>query len=124
MNTDASLSIAIGCMFAGKTTWLIGKYYSNQEKGRKCYPINYVEDKRYSDKLMSTHDKQMIECFQTNHVMNLLTEKVLNEYDVFLINEAQFFSDLICAVQKFLIPSKFQEGGNEVTICLRIINGR
>ena len=41
-----SLSIAVGSMFSGKTTWLIEKYYIQTNSGKKCYPINYIEDTR------------------------------------------------------------------------------
>ena len=39
----ASLSIAIGSMFSGKTTWLLEKYHIQTNRGKKCYPINYIE---------------------------------------------------------------------------------
>ena len=105
------LSIAIGCMFAGKTSWLLDKYEAQISRGKKCYPINYSEDTRYHDEKLATHDKRMIDCFRCRYLYDLLTDRVINNYDVFLINEAQFFPDLVQAVEVLL------ENHKKIYIC-------
>ena len=102
----AYLSIAIGSMFSGKTSWLIEKYYIHKNRGKKCYPINYIEDTRYSDTKMSTHNKIMIDCYRCTNLMDLLDEETINSFDVFFINEGQFYSDLIEAVKLLLSKNK------------------
>ena len=96
------LSIAVGCMFAGKTSWLLDKYEAQKIRGKNCYPINYSADTRYHNEKLSTHDERMIDCFRCEYLYTLLTEQVIRDYDVFLINEAQFFGDLVCAVKILL----------------------
>jgi thymidine kinase len=108
----SSLSIAIGPMFSGKTTWLLEKYYSQKNRGKKCYPINYIEDKRYSDTQMVTHCGMKIDCFQTKDICSLINSPdVLKNHDVFLINEAQFFADLVEGVKILL------DNGKNVYVC-------
>jgi|TARA_R110002074_G_scaffold210317_3_gene379542 thymidine kinase len=101
-----SLSIAVGSMFSGKTTWLLEKYHINTNRGKKCYPINYIEDTRYSETEMVTHDGKNIPCYQCKKIVPILHNDVLNSYDIFLINEGQFFEDLINAVKILLSANK------------------
>ena len=54
--------------------------------------INYADDKRYHDSHLSTHDKKMIPCIQSHLLKNVYNE--MENADVILINEGQFFPDL------------------------------
>ena len=60
--------------------------------GKKITVINYADDKRYHDSHLSTHDKKMIPCIQSHSLKNVYKE--MNNADVILINEGQFFPDL------------------------------
>ena len=86
------LSICGGCMFSGKTSWLMQQYKKYTFIGKKVCVVNYEADKRYDDKLLSTHDKQMIPCIQANTLQEVYTNLI--KADVILINEGQFFCDL------------------------------
>lgn len=90
--TVGFLSICGGCMFSGKTTWLMQKYKTYSYIGKSICVVNYKDDKRYHDELLSTHDKQMIPCTQTLS-LDAIWDKLLG-CDVILINEGQFFPDL------------------------------
>jgi thymidine kinase len=93
------LQLIIGPMFSGKTSSIIN--LQNQYKFSKmnvCV-INYAEDKRYDENKLSTHDKVMIECFNTLQLQNILHIDFINKFDVFLINEGQFFNDLFNQVK-------------------------
>jgi thymidine kinase len=82
--------------------------------------INHSIDKRYDNTLLSTHDKVMIPCIQTNKlkdiwnydarpdvVLSRLDDSVkLINADVILINEGQFFEDLLPAVEHMLQHNK------------------
>jgi thymidine kinase len=79
------LEIILGCMYAGKTSRLISIYKHNLIAEIPTVVINHIDDKRYDNKKMSTHDKIMISCIQAD---------ILNSTTAFIINEGQFFPDL------------------------------
>ena len=89
------LKLILGPMFSGKTTELIRifKRYSHCDS-IKCCVINHKDDKRYDDNLMSSHNKEMISAFNFNSLSQIFTSNLQNMYDIFLINEGQFFDDL------------------------------
>ena len=43
------LSICCGCMFSGKTSWLMGQFKKYSYIGKKITVVNYADDKRYHD---------------------------------------------------------------------------
>jgi len=86
------LSICGGCMFSGKTSWLMQQYKIYKYIGKKICVVNYEADKRYHDELLSTHDQQMIPCIQCKTLKEIIPK--LMDSDVILINEGQFFEDL------------------------------
>ena len=87
------LKIILGSMFAGKTTELIKEY-----RRHDCLFINHKIDNRYvsEENKTSTHDRIIINSINVGD--NLLdffkNENYLSRYDVILINEGQFFTDL------------------------------
>jgi thymidine kinase len=94
------LELAIGPMFSGKTTWLTNLHKQCTFCNMKVVVINFAGDTRYAtaeDALMSTHDRTMIPCImcstieelEERHAAELLTAEVL------LINEGQFFGDIM-----------------------------
>ena len=66
------LEIIKGPMFSGKTTRLldIQKKYSFCDLDTMV--INYVKDNRYSDNLLSSHDKVMIPCIKTLQLFEIV----------------------------------------------------
>lgn len=123
------LELIIGPMFSGKTSKLVEIYKQCQFCNIPVAVINHSIDIRYDDTLLSTHDKVMIPCIQTNKLIdiwyynvdmktneenkedehNLLriddSVKLINA-DVILINEGQFFEDLYPAVEHMLRHNK------------------
>ena len=89
---EGYLELWIGPMFSGKTTQLIQTYKKFAYIGKKVVVINYAEDKRYHDTMLSTHDLIMIPCIQSECLHSIID--TLYEADVILINEGQFFQDL------------------------------
>ena len=125
-NDCGYLELIKGPMFSGKTTWLLEKYKRYSFCGIKTMVINYANDNRYSDILLSSHDKVMIPCIKTLKLTDLVYWRYngtgdLNDQDAFdvvgpyasdfleakviLINEGQFFSDIVewvtLAVEKY-----------------------
>jgi thymidine kinase len=120
------LELIIGPMFSGKTSKLVEIYKQCQFCNIPVAVINHSIDKRYDDILLSTHDKVMIPCIQTNKLIDIWCYNVdikTNEEDehnllriddsvklinanVILINEGQFFEDLYPAVEHMLRHNK------------------
>lgn len=90
---EGYLELILGPMFSGKTTQLIQHYKKFTYIGKKTVVINYAEDKRYHDSMLSTHDKVMIPCFFAKTLSEIWPQHQ-SSYDVFIINEGQFFADL------------------------------
>jgi len=97
------LSLFIGPMYSGKTSKLIEIYNQYKYCDMDVLVINYNEDTRYTkENLLSNHNKIMIPCI----CVNKLSE--VNEYEdfinskVILINEGQFFNDIVEWVKKSL----------------------
>lgn len=108
------LEIIVGPMWSGKTSALL-KIYRQYSfcKSRVCV-INYKADDRYSETMLSTHDKEMIPCimgFSMEEIMKTHKSEIENS-DVILINEGQFFSDIV----PFTI-NMVEEKGKKVYIC-------
>jgi thymidine kinase len=119
-------------MFSGKTSKLVEIYKQCIVCNIPVAVINHSIDKRYDDTLLSTHDKVMIPCIQTNKLRdiwyydeglqgsekngNIIDNQVvlhrlddsakLINADVIIINEGQFFEDLLPSVQHMLQHNK------------------
>lgn len=100
------LEIILGPMFSSKTTYLLKTYNQYKFCNIPIIAINHSFDKRYHDSLMSTHDKVMIPCVQTDNLLELFKDVSYFDNDVFLINEGQFFQDLYEAVDLLLKHNK------------------
>ncbi len=95
MNSSGSLRLYLGCMFSGKTSELIREYTRYKKIGKKVLCINYTFDNRYGeDDYIYSHDLNKIECLKAQKLMSLNLEDIL-KYDVILINEGQFFEDIV-----------------------------
>jgi thymidine kinase len=108
------LEIILGPMWSGKTSALL-KIYRQYSfcKSRVCV-INYKADDRYSETMLSTHDKEMIPCimgFSMEEIMKTHRSEIENS-DVILINEGQFFSDIV----PFTV-NMVEKEGKKVYIC-------
>ena len=98
------LELILGCMFSGKTSALEKIYKQHSICGIECIAINYHEDKRYSDTMISTHDKTTIPCIFSEKLDDITDS--ISEYQVVLINEGQFFHDLVPWVEARLKEKK------------------
>jgi len=86
------LELIIGPMFSSKTTALIEIHNKCKFCEIPVIVINHASDTRYHDTMISTHDKVMIPCIQSNNLLNVWEE--ITRTNVILINEGQFFPDL------------------------------
>lgn len=122
-NSTSYLELFIGPMFSGKTSKLVDIYKQCLFCNIPLAVINHSIDTRYHNNLLSTHDKVMIPCIQTNKLKDIWQyDETLDENDVILpyindsiklinadviiINEGQFFEDLLPAVEHMLLHNK------------------
>ena len=103
------LKVILGSMFAGKTTEIIKEYNKHTSAGFKCCIINHSLDDRYNtdNTKMSTHNNNVVECKSGSTLGEIFEQEgdIVNEMEVFFINEGQFFEDLYKRVD-FLINKK------------------
>ena len=90
-----NIQLILGCMFSGKTSELIRRIQRYKSIQKKVLFINFIEDTRYNQNSINniyTHDRVGCEGIYLDKLSPLI-EKVDN-YDVFVINEGQFFEDV------------------------------
>jgi thymidine kinase len=112
VNDFASIDLIIGPMYGGKTTELLRRLIVCKEMGLRCCYINSSSDNRTTT-AFSTHNKLLakeinatgnilgdtsdfIAAFKTNDICELLS--MIDNYDVFAIDEAQLFTNLLATV--------------------------
>ena len=96
-NNEGYLELILGPMFSGKTSTLKKIYDQCIYCNIPVMVINYEADNRYCDaSFMSTHDKIMIPCVKGVSILEILEQnkEKVNESEVILINEGQFFKDI------------------------------
>jgi thymidine kinase len=103
IHNEGYLELILGPMFSGKTTQIIQIHNNYSYIGKTVVVINYAEDKRYHDSMLSTHDHKMIPCILSHNIENIWNDpnntnnnyySDLHNADVILINEGQFFKNL------------------------------
>lgn len=114
--SDGYLEIIKGPMYSRKTTRLLDIHKKYTFCGFDTFVVNYTNDNRYSDTMLSSHDKVMIPCIKALKLFDLVNlsgeNHVTGEYatefvkaKAILINEGQFFTDIVpwvtLAVEKF-----------------------
>ncbi len=117
------LEIIKGPMFSGKTTRLLDIHKKYTFCDIKTMVINYEKDNRYSAEMLSSHDKVMIPCIRAlklEDIVRFTANPLPGTHDIdmtspyacdffnakaILINEGQFFSDIVewvtIAVEKY-----------------------
>jgi thymidine kinase len=120
-NTNGYLELIIGPMYSGKTSKLLEIYKQCKFCEMSVSIINHSLDKRYHDTMLSSHDKIMVPCINTDNLHNLwfndgmidLTQEIDNtnykkirNSHVILINEGQFFDELYNVVYDMLKNKK------------------
>lgn len=117
INPAGYLKIILGPMTSGKTTELIKEYNRHIAGGFKCCFINHSTDDRYGsgNSKTSTHNKSVVNntfsCEKLDYLMLDEPERI-DPYDVFFINEGQFFSDL-----KFYVDYLVNRKNKKVYVC-------
>ena len=86
------LKVILGPMFSGKTTELMRIYNKYNSCDIRCCIINHISDNRYDEEKICNHNGVMLPSQNFNKLQEMLY--LVTNYDIFLINEGQFFEDL------------------------------
>ena len=128
-----SLKLYIGCMFSGKTSKLIEEYENIISQNKIPIVINFQNDNRYgNDNYVYSHDLKKIPCIKAEKLLSL-DENIFLNCDYILINEGQFFVDIlefctlwsdkhkkniiVCGLNGDYLRKPFQEISNLISIC-------
>jgi len=95
-----NIHLILGCMYSGKTSELIRRVQRYKSIQKKVLFINYIEDIRYNKVTIDnqnndniyTHDRVGCEGIYLDKLITIYNK--INKYDVFIINEGQFFEDI------------------------------
>ena len=118
--SKGKLELYLGPMYSGKTSKLLEIYKQCSFCNIPVAVVNHCSDIRYHESMLSTHDKVMIPCIQTQHLADIWANRTIdNPFDenssnhlkirlaeVILINEGQFFDDLYDCVLDMLKENK------------------
>jgi thymidine kinase len=95
-----SLEVLIGPMFAGKSSAIQSIIRRHQSLGWNVFVITHSMDTRYSEEpMIVNHDRQMLPANATDKLMPLLEDSEYKRSRLVVIEEAQFFADLVPFVQ-------------------------
>ena len=83
------LHIVTGCMFAGKTTELTRVYNELDKTTYRVIVLDYFTEPMDYE-ILVTHDGTTIKCKKLQHILYF----DCSQWDIILINEAQFFEGL------------------------------
>ena len=102
-----SINLIIGPMYSGKTTELIRRFRRHKIGNKNCILIKYINDNRYNEEKISTHDNITIEAVKCSLLEEL--DKVIKIYDVICIDEIQFYKDASFYCDKWANEGKIIE---------------
>ena len=110
---SGSLTLIVGPMFSGKTTYLIDIYDKLMKNNNKVLAINHIIDDRYGKNSIITHSKKSIPSWDLKSLREIYDNfDTFNKHQHILINEGQFFQDLFQIVS--IIVEKYKK---DVYIC-------
>ena len=86
------LKVLLGPMFSGKTTELMRIYNNHKSCDIPCCIINHISDTRYHKEKVGNHNGVLLPCYNYEKLIDSI--ELVTLFDIFLINEGQFFEDL------------------------------
>ena len=114
------LDVTLGPMFSGKTTYLVAVYDKYTKSEIPVGIVNHSFDNRYSsNECISTHNLLQRSCVQCTNICDVwdyenidnLVKQPLYTCKVILIDEGQFYTDIVCGVLDML------KHGKHVYVC-------
>ena len=111
MNKVGRIEVILGCMFAGKTTEMLRRYNRYTQINKIVLLINHESDKRYGENVVCSHDKKMKKCISLEQLEDIYRVSNYMLSDIVMIEEAQFFGDLVENVVRMSLE------GKDVIVC-------
>lgn len=110
-----SLELLVGPMFAGKSSALLTIVRRHRALGWPVFVVTHSMDTRYaSDPHIVNHDQERIPATATTHLMDLLDMPAYSEARLVVVEEAQFFPDLV----EFVLKAVDGDGKHAVVVGL------
>lgn len=106
-NNTGYLALYIGPMYSGKTSKLRELYKQYTFCNVPTTVINFADDTRYTTQpMMSTHNKETVPCIMARSLMKAIPPGSEHaSATVFLVNEGQFFEDIVEWTRLMVEPS-------------------
>lgn len=92
---EGKIQLIIGPMWAEKTSELIRRCRRYKHAGKKCVMVKYIEDRRYSEDFIVTHDGNKYEAIACKKLEDIKHQLDILDYDVMGIDEGQFYDDIV-----------------------------
>ena len=102
---EGFLDLVVGSIFSGKTEYLIDIYNKFKDE-KKIFVINHNLDNRYDNNQIVSHNRNKIPVNMKTTNLSEISLNSIDNYHIFIINEGQFFPDLIEFVQNLLNKKK------------------
>lgn len=101
-----SLDLVLGPMWAGKSSYILGKIRRYRAIGWDVLVIVNPLDTRYGTQILSTHDKEQVSALAIGDLKRLETLPAYTSAQLLVIEEAQFFQGLYEFVKKAVETDK------------------
>jgi thymidine kinase len=98
---NSTRELIIGPMFSGKSTEIIRRVRLLKLINKKILILKPTIDNRYVEGKITSHNYETVDCKIINN-LNDIDDTELNEINTIIIDEGQFFSDLLVTVSKWL----------------------
>lgn len=89
-----SLDLVLGPMWAGKSSYIIGKIRRYRAIGWDVFVIANPLDDRYGSQIISSHDKEQVAALAISNLTTLYEDIKYKEARLLIIEEAQFYTGL------------------------------
>lgn len=89
------LELILGPMFSGKSTRVIEISNRYESIGKNVLNITHIIDNRYGNGVISSHNKIQKKAICTEKLMDLISSENYIKSEIILVEEGQFFADLI-----------------------------
>jgi len=95
-----SLDLVLGPMWAGKSSYMIGKIRRYRAIGWNVLVIANPLDNRYGSQIVSSHDKEQVAALAIADLSSLYEDSRYTNAKLLVIEEAQFYKGLYDFVQR------------------------
>lgn len=109
-----SLSLVLGPMWAGKSSYILGKIRRYKAIGWDVFVITNALDHRYGQYVVSNHDSDQCPAISVNTLLPLLEDEEYKKAKLIILEEAQFFDDLV----RFVLKAVEEDGKHVICVGL------